>query len=238
MKPKVVLLGESAVGKSSLAVRFVKGAFNDFQESTIGAAFMTKTIEVDLGGGDTVPTAPAGGDASSRASPSPPSSSASAPLSVKVKFEIWDTAGQERYHSLAPMYYRGAAAALVVYDITSEDSFDRAKMWVRELQRQASPTIVIALVGNKADLEAERTVEAEGAVDYAAENGLLFVETSAKTAVGVEELFRDIARKLPRAAPATAAVAQQQGQQGGAGFTLSGGRLGAAAQQPCSSCAV
>ena len=71
----------------------------------------------------------------------------------------------------------------------------------------------------------------------AAENGLLFVETSAKTAVGVEELFRDIARKLPRAAPASAAVAQPQGQQG-AGFSLSGGRLGDAAQQPCSSCAV
>ena len=61
-------------------------------------------------------------------------------------------AGQERYHSLAPMYYRGAAAAIVVYDITSPDSFARAKSWVRELQRQGNPNIVIALAGNKADL--------------------------------------------------------------------------------------
>jgi len=72
---KLVLLGESAVGKSSLVLRFVKGQFHEFQESTIGAAFLTQTLCLD----DTT-----------------------------VKFEIWDTAGQERYHSLAPMYYRGA----------------------------------------------------------------------------------------------------------------------------------
>ncbi|KTG44859.1 hypothetical protein cypCar_00022033 [Cyprinus carpio] len=84
---KLVLLGESAVGKSSLVLRFVKGQFHEFQESTIGAAFLTQTVCLD----DTT-----------------------------VKFEIWDTAGQERYHSLAPMYYRGAQAAIVVYDITNE----------------------------------------------------------------------------------------------------------------------
>ena len=75
-----------------------------------------------------------------------------------VKFEIWDTAGQERYHSLAPMYYRGAQAAIVVYDITNADSFERAKNWVKELQRQGNPNIVIALAGNKCDLSAKRAV--------------------------------------------------------------------------------
>ena len=69
-----------------------------------------------------------------------------------IKFEIWDTAGQERFHSLAPMYYRNAQASVVVYDVTKYASFDKAKQWVKELQRQASPTIVIALVGNKVDL--------------------------------------------------------------------------------------
>lgn len=69
-----------------------------------------------------------------------------------VKFEIWDTAGQERFHSLAPMYYRNAAAAVVVYDITKAASLEKAKAWVKELQRQANPNIVIALVGNKLDL--------------------------------------------------------------------------------------
>ncbi|XP_032820686.1 ras-related protein Rab-5A-like [Petromyzon marinus] len=162
---KLVLLGESAVGKSSLVLRFVKGQFHEFQESTIGAAFLTQTVSLD----DTT-----------------------------VKFEIWDTAGQERYHSLAPMYYRGAQAAIVVYDITNLDSFARAKTWVKELQRQANPTIVIALSGNKADLASQRMVEFEEAQGYAEENGLLFMETSAKTAMNVNEVFLAIAKKLPK----------------------------------------
>lgn len=78
-----------------------------------------------------------------------------------VKFEIWDTAGQERYHSLAPMYYRGAAAAIIVYDITSSDSFAKAKKWVQELQKQGNPNMIMALAGNKADLEDRRNVPAE-----------------------------------------------------------------------------
>lgn len=162
---KVVLLGESAVGKSSLVLRFVKREFHEFQESTIGAAFLTQTIQID----DTT-----------------------------VKFEIWDTAGQERYHSLAPMYYRGAQAALIVYDLTSRDSFVKAQNWVRELQRQASANIVIALVGNKLDLASRRSVEYAEAKSYAEENNLLFMETSAKTAVNVNEVFTAIATRLPK----------------------------------------
>lgn len=162
---KVVLLGESAVGKSSLVLRFVKREFHDFQESTIGAAFLTQTVQID----DTT-----------------------------VKFEIWDTAGQERYHSLAPMYYRGAQAALIVYDITSKDSFLKAQNWVRELHRQANAHIIIALVGNKLDLASKRAVENSEAKEYADENNLLFMETSAKTAINVVEVFTAIATRLPK----------------------------------------
>lgn len=162
---KLVLLGESAVGKSSLVLRFVKGQFHEYQESTIGAAFLTQTVCFD----DTT-----------------------------VKFEIWDTAGQERYHSLAPMYYRGSQAAIVVYDITNPESFTRAKSWVKELHRQASANIVISLAGNKADLGNKRMVEYDEAQAYAEENGLLFMETSAKTALNVNELFLAIAKKLPK----------------------------------------
>ncbi|KAH9892123.1 putative GTP-binding protein ypt5 [Xylariomycetidae sp. FL2044] len=165
---KLVLLGESAVGKSSIVLRFVKDQFDSYRESTIGAAFLTQTISLD----DTT-----------------------------VKFEIWDTAGQERYKSLAPMYYRNANCAVVVYDITQSSSLDKAKAWVKELQRQANENIIIALAGNKLDLVSEqpdkRAVSTADAEAYANEAGLLFFETSAKTAENVRELFTAIAKKLP-----------------------------------------
>ncbi|KAJ3361541.1 hypothetical protein GGF31_002218 [Allomyces arbusculus] len=119
-----------------------------------------------------------------------------------VKFEIWDTAGQERFHSLAPMYYRNALAAIVVYDVTSAQSFDKAKSWVKELQLQGSPNVVIALAGNKIDIiksegEGAREVPSDEAQAYANEAGLLFFETSAKDGTGVEAIFNDIAKKIP-----------------------------------------
>jgi len=106
-----------------------------------------------------------------------------------------------RYHSLAPMYYRGAQAAIVVYDITSSESFERAKAWVKELQRQGNPNIVIALAGNKVDLAAHRKVQIEDAQSYSDENSILYMETSAKTAANVNELFVAIAKKLPKSQP-------------------------------------
>ncbi|KAF7843327.1 ras-related protein RHN1-like isoform X2 [Senna tora] len=118
-----------------------------------------------------------------------------------VKFDIWDTAGQERYHSLAPMYYRGAAAAIVVYDMSSVDTFVRAKKWVQELQRHGSQKLVLALVANKSDLEPKREVEYEEGEQFAQENGMFYMETSAKTAENINELFYEIAKRLARAFP-------------------------------------
>lgn len=179
---KLVLLGEAAVGKSSLVLRFVNNDFQENKEPTIGAAFLTQKCNL--------PTR-------------------------TIKFEIWDTAGQERFASLAPMYYRNAQAALVVYDLTKPASLIKAKHWVAELQRQASPGIVIALVGNKLDLtsapalgedssldapdadEDARKVPTAEAKAYADEESLLFYETSAKTGHNVSDVFTAIANTIP-----------------------------------------
>ncbi|PON45587.1 Small GTP-binding domain containing protein [Parasponia andersonii] len=118
-----------------------------------------------------------------------------------VKFDIWDTAGQERYHSLAPMYYRGAAAAVVVFDIASKDTFIRAKKWVEELQRQGNSNLVMALVANKSDLEPSREVDTEEGEEFAQENGMFYIETSAKTAENINDLFYEIAQRLAKACP-------------------------------------
>ncbi|PVG00919.1 putative GTP-binding protein ypt5 [Serendipita vermifera] len=169
---KLVLLGESAVGKSrsfSLVLRFVKDQFDDYRESTIGAAFLTQTVQLDD--------------------------------QTTIRFEIWDTAGQERYKSLAPMYYRNANCAVVVYDITQSASLEKARSWIRELQRQADPSIIIALCGNKTDLAARRQVTQEEAQKYAQEEGLMWCEASAKTGEGVQDIFMAIAKKLPLSAP-------------------------------------
>uniref|UniRef100_A0A146MAF4 Ras-related protein Rab-5A n=2 Tax=Lygus hesperus TaxID=30085 RepID=A0A146MAF4_LYGHE len=149
---KLVLLGAAAVGKSSTVERFLKNDFLEYQQPTIGAAFLTQSIELP----DCI-----------------------------IRFEIWDTAGQERYRGLAPMYYRGAAAALIMYDIADRQSYENAKTWIIELQHQGSSNVIVAFVGNKIDLEEQREVPTAEAQIYAEENNCLFFESSAKTGENV-----------------------------------------------------
>ncbi|XP_077868710.1 ras-related protein Rab-5B-like [Saccoglossus kowalevskii] len=160
---KLVLVGEAGVGKSSLAMQYVRGEFDKDMQTTIGAAFTSKTLHVE---------------------------------NALIELQIWDTAGTEKYHSLASMYYRGAHAAIVVYDITQQTTFLRVNSWVRELHRQATPNIAIILAGNKADLEDTRKVSCEDAQAYANDNSITFIETSAKTALNVDDLFSTLAIKL------------------------------------------
>eukprot|EP00727_Mastigamoeba_balamuthi_P010076 m51a1_g5691 putative ras-related protein rab-5b (540) ;mRNA; r:1000610-1003295 len=190
---KFVLLGNSGVGKTSVATRFVQGMFADDQPSTIGASFLTKRIVVN---------------------------------DWKLKLQIWDTAGQERFRSMTPMYYRGANAAMVMYDVTNDDSFAGAKSWVTELRTNVpSADIVLAVVGNKCDMDEKRTVTAESGRTYSASIGAMFFEVSAKKDEGIEAMFTEISKELverkKRQEVAAAAAPKAQGvdlaKQGRAG---------------------
>mmetsp|Transcript_23833 Transcript_23833/g.33586 ORF Transcript_23833/g.33586 Transcript_23833/m.33586 type:complete len:216 (-) Transcript_23833:281-928(-) len=114
----------------------------------------------------------------------------------QVKLQIWDTAGQESFRSITRSYYRGAAGALVVYDITRRETFQHVETWLKEARQSANPATVIMLVGNKADLEHRRQVSYEEAEQFAKDEGLLFFETSAKTAANVEETFFHTASQI------------------------------------------
>ncbi|XP_020894300.1 ras-related protein Rab-4B [Exaiptasia diaphana] len=113
-----------------------------------------------------------------------------------VKLQIWDTAGQERFRSVTRSYYRGAAGALLVYDISSRETFNSLTNWLTDARTLASPNIVIILVGNKKDLDADREVTFLEASRFAQENDLIFLETSALSGENVEEGFLKCSRTI------------------------------------------
>merc|ERR1711934_1145735 len=160
---KVVVIGNTGVGKTCVVLRYVQGKFVMHTASTIGASFMIKKLFLD---------------------------------NTRLTLQIWDTAGQERFRSMGPMYYRGAAAAIIVFDITSEESFTHLHQWVDELRKNSDEEIVLAIACNKSDLSAQRTVAFKRAKEYAESVGAVVYETSAKANKGIEELFLEISRKI------------------------------------------
>eukprot|EP01112_Ceratiomyxa_fruticulosa_P007868 TRINITY_DN2047_c0_g4_i1.p1 TRINITY_DN2047_c0_g4~~TRINITY_DN2047_c0_g4_i1.p1 ORF type:complete len:214 (-),score=28.51 TRINITY_DN2047_c0_g4_i1:134-775(-) len=113
-----------------------------------------------------------------------------------IKLQIWDTAGQESFRSITRSYYRGAAGALLVYDITRRETFSHLTVWLEDAKTHANSNMTVILVGNKNDLEHRRAVSYEEGAQFAKEHGLIFLETSAKTAANVEEAFINTARKI------------------------------------------
>jgi Ras-related protein Rab-5C len=164
---KIVMLGSTTVGKSSLVTRYTRDLFDPDGATTVGAAFLTKAIAV----GDTA-----------------------------VKLQIWDTGGSERYRAMAPNYYHSADAAVVIYDVTSVQSYQEVGGWVHELRERAPNIVAVALGGNKSDLGARRAVLAAAGRDFARAHGLqVFLETSALTGENVAELFAQAAGAVLRA---------------------------------------
>ncbi|CAI4220966.1 unnamed protein product [Auanema sp. JU1783] len=117
-----------------------------------------------------------------------------------IELNIWDTAGQEKYHALGPIYYRGSHGALLIYDITDQQSFVKVKVWVKELQRALGDSVSLFIIGNKLDLESNRTINYEEATEYAKSVGASYAETSAKENLGICNVFEELCRAMLEAA--------------------------------------
>ncbi|XP_059686902.1 ras-related protein Rab-42 [Gavia stellata] len=167
---RVIVLGDAAVGKSSLLRCFAEGS----GRGGAGTATPCPTVGVEFYS-RTVPLPPAG----------------------KAKLQLWDTAGQERFRSITRSFYRSAAGVLLVFDLTNRASFEHVPEWYREAAGDRPPAFV--LVGHKCDLAAERAVSAEEAGHLAATLGMAFVETSARSNLNVELAFQTLAGGIQRA---------------------------------------
>jgi len=163
IEAKIVLLGNSGVGKTSLVMRFIHHQFSSNLNSTIGASYLDKIVNYN---------------------------------GQQVKLQMWDTAGQERFRSLAPMYYRGASMALLIFDVTNEDSWKSVQHWVTELQNNTQDEHqLVFIIGNQIDKE-KRVVDRDKVLEYAESINAFYYETSAKENLGVEELQDDMVALL------------------------------------------
>ena len=159
---KLLVVGESGVGKTCMLLRFADDNFEENFLSTIGVDFKVKLITVN---------------------------------DKKVKLQIWDSAGQERFRNITASYYRNCSAIIIVFDITNHDSYDKVSDWIEEVRRFV-PNAPLLLVGNKCDLEEKRQVSYDEGMALAEKMGLLYIETSAKTAHNIEETFVQMSKKL------------------------------------------
>ena len=162
---KYIIIGDAAVGKSNLLLRYVHGQFKPEYQLTIGVEFGAKNIEID---------------------------------SKMFRIQIWDTAGQENFRSITRAYYKNSVCALVVYDISSRDSFNNVMSWIEDCRNQSPKTIFIVLVGNKCDLEDKRQVTYEEGKELADKNELLFFESSAKEGTNVDDIFVNSAKEISK----------------------------------------
>ncbi|CAG9320154.1 unnamed protein product [Blepharisma stoltei] len=160
---KMIIIGDTGVGKSCLLLQFTDQKFRNDHDLTIGVEFGSRTIH--LGEKD-------------------------------IKLQVWDTAGSESFRSITRSYYRGAAGALLVYDITRRDSFQHLDFWLRDTRENGFSNMAIVLVGNKTDLDSKRAVSKQEAQKFARENGMSYIETSAKDGNNIDSSFVEIAKAI------------------------------------------
>ena len=160
---KYIIIGDAAVGKSNLLLRFAQNDFKAEYQLTIGVEFGAKNIDIN---------------------------------NKKFRLQIWDTAGQENYRSITRAYYKNSVCAILVYDISSRESFEHISNWIEDCLAQSPKTVFMVLVGNKSDLNESRKVSFQEGQEMAKNNHLMFFETSAKTGENVDKIFEDSAKEI------------------------------------------
>ncbi|KXN72065.1 ras-domain-containing protein [Conidiobolus coronatus NRRL 28638] len=162
---KLLLIGDSGVGKSCVLLRFSDDSFTPSFITTIGIDFKIRTIDLD---------------------------------GKRIKLQIWDTAGQERFRTITTAYYRGAMGILLVFDVTDERSFNNIRNWIRNIEQHASENVNRILIGNKCDMTDKKVITTEQGQALAEEFGIKYVETSAKSNIGVDDAFFSLARDIKK----------------------------------------
>jgi small GTP-binding protein len=169
---KTMVIGEGAVGKTTLVNRYVTGVFERDYKTTIGSQFAVKLAHI-----------------------SPPERE----YATGIKLQAWDVAGQARFKAVRKMYYSGAAGIILVFDVTRRRSFTELAKWVQEADESIGTRVPMICVGNKTDLP-DRAVPSDEAKRWAEDNGFLYMESSAKTGEGVADMFTVLAEVMWREA--------------------------------------
>lgn len=218
---KIVSLGDSGCGKSSLTIRLCEGRFVAQHDVTIGVEFGSRIVPVGppasltlginnpavrdgLGSGEDVTKSPAEavrqsklGEVGRKGSERKVKGREQQQEQKHMKLSLWDTAGQETYKSITRSYFRGASGALLVFDITRRETFASVTSWLQDLRQIAEDNIVVVLVGNKSDLVHSRQVSQQEAEDWCRTNDVMqYVETSAKNGEGVERAFLEVSERI------------------------------------------
>ena len=162
---KYIIIGDSAVGKSNLLLRYVDNKFNENHVMTLGVEFAAKNIQIE---------------------------------EQIFRMQIWDTAGQENFRSITRSFYKNSACVIIVYDITSRETFTNVKTWIKDCMQTCSKNVFMVLVGNKVDDETSRQVSTNEGETFAKEHGMTFFESSAKTGKNVEEIFKTSAKEIAK----------------------------------------
>ena len=162
-KIKIIVVGDSGVGKTNLINRFASDKFDTNSKATIGVEFVYKALKINKD---------------------------------VIKVEVWDTAGEERYRAITSSYYKGAKGAIIVYDITNEDSFKNVEIWMNEVIKKGQKGMQLLLIGNKKDLVNDRLVSEEKGIEKAKELNMHLFEASALEKTNVNEAFNYLMREI------------------------------------------